>query len=317
MSPPRVSHRFLLTSVTKVLTAAQVMALVEAGLLTLETPITEVIPEFEAGGKRDVTVAHVLTHTSGVGRRTSDTAERLMPALVRADHVQQAIRARASWPPGTRVEYSSALFWALGEVIDRLTGGSSVDGLGVWLRARAGADVGYATDKVPDDYVIPTSAEAAALAERTRRIAFPAGGAIGSVEDVLRFDAQFLTRAAETVPHLLDHDSVGAMSRSWTTGLPGRREPDHAGPGTERAVGWALGGPGRFRPDHDALARRGLGASVWVDRAAGIVVAFLSAQWFLPRAFYRDTRTRCSRRSRHDSRRRRRDRLVWERTHSA
>ena len=53
-----------------------------------------------------------------------------------------------------------------------------------------------------------------------------------------------------------------------------------------RALGWGVGGPGQVRAD-DVLFHRGVsGTALWVDRRRPLVVALLSAQWFLPREFY-------------------------------
>src|SRR5262249_20314105 len=60
-------RRFLLTSISKVLVALQVLQLVERGDLALDVSVIEYIPEFDTGpGKRDVTTRHLLTHTSGL-----------------------------------------------------------------------------------------------------------------------------------------------------------------------------------------------------------------------------------------------------------
>src|SRR4051812_8132237 len=50
----KTDHRFLLTSVTKQLTATQVLQLVEAGELDLEAPVASYLPEFAVNGKERV-----------------------------------------------------------------------------------------------------------------------------------------------------------------------------------------------------------------------------------------------------------------------
>ena len=57
--------RFLLYSTSKMITAAAVLRLVDAGGLALDTRIASVLPEFTAGGKEDIRVEEVLSHTSG------------------------------------------------------------------------------------------------------------------------------------------------------------------------------------------------------------------------------------------------------------
>ncbi len=53
-------------SAGKPITALAVMQLVEEGLLDLDQPVGEVIPEFGQPGKESVTTRHLLTHTAGI-----------------------------------------------------------------------------------------------------------------------------------------------------------------------------------------------------------------------------------------------------------
>jgi CubicO group peptidase (beta-lactamase class C family) len=55
-----------LTSLTKPITATAAMLLVEDGLLGLQRPVSEYLPEFSGEGKQAVMVHHLLTHTSGL-----------------------------------------------------------------------------------------------------------------------------------------------------------------------------------------------------------------------------------------------------------
>src|ERR671930_1320141 len=55
-----------LSSLTKPITATAAMLLVEDGLLGLQRPVSDYLPEFSGAGKQAVMVHHVLTHTSGL-----------------------------------------------------------------------------------------------------------------------------------------------------------------------------------------------------------------------------------------------------------
>src|SRR5438552_11298294 len=66
-----------IASITKPVTAAAVMACVDRGLLRLDAPIAESLPEFNAPGdvrpwRGEVTLRHLLTHTSGVAGFSRD-----------------------------------------------------------------------------------------------------------------------------------------------------------------------------------------------------------------------------------------------------
>jgi CubicO group peptidase (beta-lactamase class C family) len=55
-----------LASVTKPITATCALCLVDDGLLGLNRPVQEYVPEFTGDGKDAVMVHHLLTHTSGI-----------------------------------------------------------------------------------------------------------------------------------------------------------------------------------------------------------------------------------------------------------
>src|SRR5438093_1303098 len=66
-SPPlRRDTLFPLASLIKPITATAAMTLLEDGLLSLNRPVSEYIPEFTGEGKEAVMVHHLLTHTSGL-----------------------------------------------------------------------------------------------------------------------------------------------------------------------------------------------------------------------------------------------------------
>jgi CubicO group peptidase (beta-lactamase class C family) len=77
--PTRPDTLFQVGSNSKVFTATLVMRLVEAGLLDLDTPIGDYLPDLRLADPRaatTVTLRHLLSHTSGLeGDRFEDTGE--------------------------------------------------------------------------------------------------------------------------------------------------------------------------------------------------------------------------------------------------
>ncbi|MFE5298222.1 serine hydrolase [Streptomyces sp. NPDC056632] len=63
--PMREDTVFDLASVSKLFTSILAVQQIERGTLTLEARVTAYLPEFGRGGKQDVTVRQLLTHTSG------------------------------------------------------------------------------------------------------------------------------------------------------------------------------------------------------------------------------------------------------------
>jgi CubicO group peptidase (beta-lactamase class C family) len=114
---------FDLASLTKpTATGSSIMLLVEQGKLRPEDPVAKHWPAFAAAGKPDVTVAHLLLHTSGLtaDNALADYADGRDKALERV----AALKLEA--PPGTRFRYSDVGFIVLGELVEKL-GGMPVD----------------------------------------------------------------------------------------------------------------------------------------------------------------------------------------------
>jgi CubicO group peptidase (beta-lactamase class C family) len=65
-APCTVDALFDLASLTKLATTALVLSFVKDKVLTLDTPFSELVPDFHGGRKDDVTLTHVLTHTAGL-----------------------------------------------------------------------------------------------------------------------------------------------------------------------------------------------------------------------------------------------------------
>lgn len=55
-----------IASITKIFTAVAVMKLVEDGLVSLETPVCEILPQFDTPPYNGINLFHLLTHTSGM-----------------------------------------------------------------------------------------------------------------------------------------------------------------------------------------------------------------------------------------------------------
>src|SRR5690606_20843864 len=107
-----------MASVSKLFTSIVVMQLVEDGLVDLDAAYASYVPEFGNGGKDEITVSQMLTHTSGLVA--------WLPLWSRYPDVESRIRAvmdvEVSNPPGTVYEYSDLNLIALGVLAERLTG---------------------------------------------------------------------------------------------------------------------------------------------------------------------------------------------------
>ncbi|QBI18705.1 class A beta-lactamase-related serine hydrolase [Egibacter rhizosphaerae] len=107
-----------LASLTKLFTGIAVMQLVEEGALELDQPVAEVLPEFAEGGKDEVTVRHLLTHTGGLPAWLPLWSQYDSPD----ERMEAALTAEATAEPGTARTYSDLGFIALGALIEEETG---------------------------------------------------------------------------------------------------------------------------------------------------------------------------------------------------
>lgn len=108
-------------STTKTVVALAVLVLVDRGEIDLDAPVAKYWPEFAQNGKDGVTVAHLMSHTSGVSGWDAPFATEDM-----FDHEKAAASLAAQapwWEPGTASGYHLLNYGhLLGEVVRRVTG---------------------------------------------------------------------------------------------------------------------------------------------------------------------------------------------------
>ena len=122
----RADTTFDLASLTKVVaTTAIAMLLCERGVLSLDSPVAEVIPEFVTLAPPDrraereaVTVRMLLAHSSGLPAYV----KLFESARGRDELLRSALATPLIAPPGTKAEYSDIGFILLGEIIARVAG---------------------------------------------------------------------------------------------------------------------------------------------------------------------------------------------------
>ena len=107
-------------SVTKLLTAVCALVHADAGVLDLDRPVAEDLPELATGevDRARIRPRHLLTHTAG-----------LPPTLAlwrsrgsRKQLAERILQAPLTWAPGERHEYSCVGYLILGLLLERLTG---------------------------------------------------------------------------------------------------------------------------------------------------------------------------------------------------
>ena len=101
---------FWIASMTKPITGAAILLLQDEGKLRLEDPVAQHLPEFAglrtpAGQPANLTIAQVLTHTSGLGEAAGSGAE---AARTLADLVPLWLAAPMQYEPGARWKYTQS-----------------------------------------------------------------------------------------------------------------------------------------------------------------------------------------------------------------
>jgi CubicO group peptidase (beta-lactamase class C family) len=117
--PLQLDSVFSIFSVTKAITNVLVLRSMELGRFALTTRIGDLVPEFSAGVRNEITIFHLLTHTSGLPMVFAIKPDMFID---RFDQMVAAVCAHISpaEPPGERVAYSPLVNHVLlGEALRR------------------------------------------------------------------------------------------------------------------------------------------------------------------------------------------------------
>jgi len=191
-----------IASITKPVTVAAMMALVDRGLLEVDAPLHDVVPEFK---RADVTLRHLVTHTSGLAGFSRDNLALRKRHAPIDEFIASFINEEIHFDPGRWHLYSSVGLGLVAECIGRtLTKGERSMAAYEKFTMQLLRDMG-ATDFVfrPDD----AQQERIAWVEDTgqegldweignsryfRSLGFPWGGLYMRARDVLTFIESFL-----------------------------------------------------------------------------------------------------------------------------
>jgi uncharacterized protein YbbC (DUF1343 family)/CubicO group peptidase (beta-lactamase class C family) len=106
-------------SLTKVVaTTPSIWLLIERGKIDIDAPVSRYIPEFRGGWREEITIRHLLTHTSGL-RPDLDLST---PWSGYETGIRMAIAEEPRQRPGYTFRYSDINFELLGEIVKRVSG---------------------------------------------------------------------------------------------------------------------------------------------------------------------------------------------------
>ena len=124
--PNNIDTKFNLGSMNKMFTSTAVMQLVDRGVLSLSDTLSKFIDEswLPRSVSDQITIHHLLTHTSGLGSYFNQTYWESSRELFRdlGDYKPLIRDERPAFEPGTDYQYSNTGMFLLGVVIESATG---------------------------------------------------------------------------------------------------------------------------------------------------------------------------------------------------
>ena len=268
---------FYMASVTKPVIFTAGMLLVERGQLNLSDRVTRYVPEFTGQGKEDAQVLHLFTHTSGLPDELPHNGELRAQHAPLAKFIEEVIKAKLLFAPGTQFSYSSSGTILLAEIVQRLSGRSIrefvrdeiISPLG--LKSTGLGSQGFARERLVRT-TVPEYQVGNPGNWNTRywqEFGSPAGGLYSTPSDYAVICALMLAGGKWGDVRLLSPATVRMMTTNRLNDLPDLPEP------VRRTQPWGLG----WRLNHlgtsdswgDLLSRRVFGHTgsagnvVWMD----------------------------------------------------
>lgn len=286
--PVTAETLFCLTSLTNVYTACAAMTLVEDGLLALDEPLVEWLPEITEEDRVYLTLRRLLTHTTGLPLDLGpEEHARIGPTPTREAIYGQYARLRLICPPGSQVRYSNINFALLALLVERVHGQPFTQ----VLRRRVLEPLGLAqTFLPPPERVwdrlarVDRTPLAGAIDEPFnsswwRRLALPYAGAYATARDVARFLTACLADLA--IPNFLVPATLDLMTRSHTLDLAGGIPGLSVWGRADWGLGFELRGDKRLHPFGDLNSPETFGhlslagGMAWADPQTRLVCVVL------------------------------------------
>jgi CubicO group peptidase (beta-lactamase class C family) len=231
--PMSTDSIFRIASMTKPVTSAAIMLLVEEGKVRLDDPVSKYLPEFKdrevistfnsADGSfttrkapREVLIRHLLSNTSGLAYNFSNTT--VGPLVQKTG--KQAEDLPLLYDPGTMWTYSGSTK-VLGRVVERVSG-MSLDRFldDRFFKPLGMADTSYAVPADKRARVVTTHSRTNGTLNETpnpANIASPVagdGGLASTAADYIRFLQMFLNDGKTQGRVILRKDSIQAMTKN-------------------------------------------------------------------------------------------------------
>jgi CubicO group peptidase (beta-lactamase class C family) len=256
---------FLVASITKPVTVASAMMLVERGELALEDPVNRYVPALAGDGREAIQVRHLMTHTSGLPDMVASNEALRQGHRPLSAFVAAACNEPLLFPPGTKVSYQSMGTALLGEIVHQVAGRT----LPEFLRKEVFEPLGMLDTSLGWD---PAKKERIAgirvLPELEGKdwnwnsaywlgLGAPWGGMVTSPADFARYCQMTLNGGVLDGVRVLSPATVRAMTTNQLAWLP--KVPEEERRCKPWGLGWRLNWPGHSSNFGDLLGPRAFG----------------------------------------------------------
>lgn len=116
---------FSIGALEQVFTALVAFRMVEEGLMQLDAPISELLPDFCGDTAKDIQVLHLLTHTSGLADYSTLPKfwnEELQKPQSAPYIMDQICREGLLFAPGSAYQFSHSNYFIIGQVVEKISG---------------------------------------------------------------------------------------------------------------------------------------------------------------------------------------------------
>ncbi len=118
----RIDLPFLIASPTKPMTASAVLWLRDRRELALSDPVSRYLPDFRGGQRGEVTIRHLLTHSSGLPDMLPENTELRRVHAPLSEFVARTCRTPLLFRPGAKVSYQSMGILLAAAIVEKVSG---------------------------------------------------------------------------------------------------------------------------------------------------------------------------------------------------
>ena len=124
--PNKENTKHRLASISKQFTSMLILQLVAENKLDLDVPITKYLPDYPKSKGDQITIHHLLTHTSGIPNYTSFSSywDMMRKPHSTTEIVNLFADLALEFSPGEKFNYSNSAYVLLGVIIEKVTGKS-------------------------------------------------------------------------------------------------------------------------------------------------------------------------------------------------